>query len=398
MHHRPASFLTRTFLTLLALIVVGTLAAAATIGWGIKYYNAPSHTEDAITVIIPKGTGLEQVSTLLHENGVLQYPYAFAATAFLLNKSHLIQAGEYEFPAQASPKYVLTSLVEGKTVIHKLTIPEGLTTTQVLALVSGEEKLSGDMPMDIQEGELLPETYHFSRGDERSVLVARMKRDMRSTLMGLWETRREDLPFRTPQEALTLASIVEKETGISSEYRTVASVYTNRLRIGMPLQADPTVIYAVTEGKENLGRPLKYSDLRMESPYNTYVVTGLPPGPIANPGRGALEAVFNPEETDYIFFVADGRGGHNFSATLSQHNSYVAEFRKLLKERTQVYSPPPLKQQPATATAEPAPAASSVPNAAEPQSTALQPALPVSQGEGVAPAAVSTAAPAAIGQ
>lgn len=376
MKFQPLSFLGKAFLSLLALVVVGALAIAAAVGWGIKYYNAPGETESPITVIIPKGTGVEQTALLLHESGVIAHPYAFAATAFLLNQSHQFKAGEYEFPAQASPKYVLSSLVEGKTVIHKLTVPEGLSTAQVLALVQTEEKLSGEVPADVQEGELLPETYYFSRDDDRAAIIARMKRDMRSTLMSLWETRQPDLPFRTPQEALALASIVEKETAIESEYTTVASVYINRLRIGMPLQADPTVIYAITQGKETLDRPLKYSDLRMESPYNTYVVNGLPPGPIANPGKKALAAALAPAQTDYLFFVADGKGGHNFSSNLSQHNAFVADFRKVMKERAKVFSPPPLKSQ-------------------SPAAAAKAPSLPIVDEREVPTAADATASPLA---
>lgn len=323
----------RVLLFLLAILVVGALVLTAAVGWGIKYYNAPGNTEEIVTVLIPKGTGFEQITDILHESQLIEHPLAFAAIAIALDKSRLIKAGEYEFPANVSPKEILASLIEGKTVIHKITVPEGYSTSQVLSIITQEEKLVGNTPVDIQEGELLPETYYFSRGDDRGEIISRMKRDMRVALMDLWEKRRTDLPFRTPQEALTLASIVEKETGVESEYTTVASVYINRLHKGMLLQADPTVIYAITQGKETLGRALKYSDLRLDSPYNTYVTVGLPPGPIANPGRKALEAAFNPANTDYIFFVADGKGGHNFSNNLSQHNSYVSQFRTVLKNQ-----------------------------------------------------------------
>lgn len=333
MDSKPLSGPGKFLLSILALLVAGGLILAALIGWGIKYYNAPGQNTESVTVIIPKGTGFEGVTKLLYEGGVIEHPLAFSAITIVTDKARLIKAGEYAFPEQVPPKDVLASLVEGKTVIHKLTVPEGYSTAQILDMVGQEDKLAGDVPSDIQEGELLPETYYFSRGDSRPELVARMKRDMRALLMELWEKRRSDLPFRTPQEALALASIVEKETGIDSEYATVASVYINRLKKGMLLQADPTVIYALTQGKKPLGRPLKLSDLRMESPYNTYVTPGLPPGPIANPGRRALEAVFNPADTDYIFFVATGSGGHNFSRTLDQHNAYVSQFRSLLKDQ-----------------------------------------------------------------
>lgn len=329
--HAPLSVPARVLLFFLALAVLAALVAATAIGWGIKYYNAPGPNSEAVTIIIPKGTGFQSITAMLQENGVVEHPTVFSVIAVAFDKAKKVQAGEYAFPANVPPKDVLDSLVEGKTVVHRLMIPEGFTTHQILSMVRDEDKLEGDIPPDIKEGELLPETYYFSRGDSRAELVARMRRSMRGLLMELWENRRANLPYRTPQEALTLASIVEKETSLDSEYGTVASVYINRLRKGMLLQADPTSIYAITKGKEDLGRPLRYSDLRKESPYNTYVTKGLPPGPIANPGAKALTAALNPPETDYIFFVADGRGGHNFSITYKQHEEYVQQFRALLR-------------------------------------------------------------------
>lgn len=329
--HAPISAPVRVLLFLLAMAVSASLVVAVVAGWGIKYYNAPGPNTDSVTVIIPKGTGFQTITTLLEDHGVIEHPTAFSAIAVLFDKANSVKAGEYEFPARVPPKDVLDSLVEGKTVVHRLMIPEGFTTRQILDLIANEEKLQGDAPQDIKEGELLPETYYFSRGDSRVELVARMRRSMRSLLMELWENRRANLPYRTPQEALTLASIVEKETFLDSEYGTVASVYVNRLRKGMPLQADPTTIYAITLGQYTLDRPLRYSDLRMESPYNTYVSKGLPPGPIANPGAKALAAALNPPETDYLFFVADGTGGHNFAVTYEEHSINVQKYRAKLR-------------------------------------------------------------------
>lgn len=320
--------------SLLGILVIGVIASIAAIGWGVKYYNSASDLEQPTTVLIPKGSSFQQISEKLHAEGVIEHPQLFRISAYVLGKMHRAQAGEYAFSSHISPREVLDSLVEGRTVIHRLTIPEGLTTHQIMEIVSSEEKLEGPLPTDVTEGELLPETYHFTRGDMRAEVVARMRRDMKNALMGLWEQRQKDLPLRTPQEALVLASIVERETGLSNEYPIVASVYLNRLRKGMLLQADPTVIYAVTNGKENFGRPITRTDLRMDSPYNTYKYAGLPPTPIANPGLGAIEGVLNPATTDYIFFVANGKGGHNFSKTLKQHNSFVQEFRTLLKKQT----------------------------------------------------------------
>lgn len=332
--HPPHSAPVRVLLFLLAIVVLGALVLATAFGWGIKYYNSPGPKDEETTVVIPKGTGFKGITALLDESGVIEHPAAFSAIAVALDKAGKVKAGEYAFPANVPPKDVLESLVEGKTVIHRLTVPEGLTTQQVLRLVEQEDKLEGTLPNDLKEGELLPETYYFSRGDSRAELVARMRRSMRESLMELWETRRSNLPYRTPQEAITLASIVEKETSIPSEYGMVASVYINRLRKGMKLQADPTVIYAITMGQEDFNRRVLYSDLRRESPYNTYYTTGLPPGPIANPGRGALMAALNPPETDYIFFVANGRGGHNFAVTYQDHSSNVQKFRDILGAQT----------------------------------------------------------------
>lgn len=333
--HTPHSAPVRVLLFLLAIVVICALAVATAFGWGIKYYNSPGPNAEETTVIIPKGTGFKGITALLTEGGVIEHPAAFSLIAVALQKAGNVKAGEYAFPANVPPKDVLESLVEGKTVIHRITIPEGLTTLQVLQLVEGEDKLEGPLPNDVKEGELLPETYYFSRGDLRAELVARMRRSMRELLMELWATRRSNLPYRTPQEAITLASIVEKETSLPSEYGLVASVYINRLRKNMKLQADPTVIYAITMGQADFNRRVLYSDLRRESPYNTYYTTGLPPGPIANPGRGAMMAALNPPETDYIFFVANGRGGHRFAVTYQDHNSNVQKFRDILSAQAE---------------------------------------------------------------
>lgn len=325
---RPAYQRALSILAITAAITA--LLAAGVLGWGIRYYNAPGPAEQVTTIVIPKGTGFSAITNLLAEGNVIGHPLAFKICAVLLKKAPHVQAGEYEFPIAASPKDVLTYLVDGRTVVHKVTIPEGMTTAQVLALIRNESLLEGDVPADVHEGDLLPETYHFSRGEGRGDVVARMQKAMRETLTEIWEKRDPNTPFRSPDEALTLASIVEKETGIDSEYGQVASVFINRLNRNMPLQADPTVIYAVTQGKELLGRSLTKQDLQLNSPYNTYLVTGLPPTPIANPGRKALAAVLNPPSTDLLFFVATGKGGHNFASTLDSHNINVKNFRSAL--------------------------------------------------------------------
>ncbi|MCY3981698.1 MAG: endolytic transglycosylase MltG, partial [Alphaproteobacteria bacterium] len=238
-----------------------------------------------------------------------------------------LKAGEYDFPAGVSAASVRDMLVAGRTVIHRLTVPEGLTTAAVLELLRNTERLVGELP-NPGEGRLLPETYYYSYGDSRAGLVARMQRAMDEALARLFRARPPDSPLKSETELLTLASIVEKETGMSAERARVAGVFINRLKRRMRLQTDPTVIYALTGGQP-LGRALTRADLRLDHAYNTYRNHGLPPGPIANPGLAALEASARPADTDALYFVADGAGGHLFARTLREHNRNVARYRKL---------------------------------------------------------------------
>jgi UPF0755 protein len=218
-------------------------------------------------------------------------------------------------------------MAAGRTVVHRLTIPEGLMTSEILEIIKNTEGLDGEITLDPQEGDLLPETYNFSRGDKRNDLITRMHHAMQKALQDAWEGREEGLPLTGPMQALTLASIVEKETGLASERPHVASVYINRLKKGMLLQADPTTAYAVTAGKHKLARPLTYADLQTESPYNTYRVQGLPPGPIANPGKASILATLHPDQSEDLYFVATGTGGHNFAKTAAEHEENVRRYR-----------------------------------------------------------------------
>jgi len=233
------------------------------------------------------------------------------------------------FRSHDDPQQALRIVVSGQTVTRTLTIPEGLTSREIVARLRQAPGLTGEIAEVPDEGDLLPETYHYERGDSRSELMARMREAMDRTLDALWPERAEDLPFDSRLEAVTLASIVEKETAVPDERALVAGVFVNRLARGMRLQSDPTVRYALTEGEAELGRPLTRADWRIDHPYNTYQNAGLPPGPIANPGRDALEAALNPADTDYLYFVADGSGGHAFAKTLREHNRNVAEWRKV---------------------------------------------------------------------
>jgi UPF0755 protein len=221
----------------------------------------------------------------------------------------------------------------GKPFTRRLTLPEGLTSAEAVVLINGAEALDGDAGETPVEGSLLPETYHYVRGDLRTELVRRMQRSLDETIDELWPRRAEDLPLADKREAIILASIVEKETGIPEERPRVASVFVNRLRAGMRLQSDPTVAYGISGGSGPLGRALTRQDLQTPSPYNTYLNDGLPPGPISNPGRAAIEAVLNPADTKFLYFVASGNGGHAFAKTLEEHNRNVEQWRKLRQEQ-----------------------------------------------------------------
>ncbi|CAO3407035.1 endolytic transglycosylase MltG [Azospirillum largimobile] len=319
-------------------IFAGTLAlAAAAAGgvgvWGFQRYTAPGPLDQAETVVIPRGSGLEAIAITLGDSGVIGSPLVFAAAAKLTGTFRELKAGEYQFPAGISIEGVLEQMRQGRTVVRRITVPEGLTSAQVVALLEREAVLTGEIAKPPKEGSLLPETYHFAYGDSRAALVERMQTAMTQALAEAWKNREPGLPLETPQQALTLASIVEKETGVAAERPRVAGVFVNRLEAGMKLQSDPTVIYALTDGSGELGRALTRNDWKLESPYNTYQIAGLPPGPIANPGKASLQAVMKPERHDYLYFVADGTGGHVFAKSLPDHNRNVAKWREFQQNR-----------------------------------------------------------------
>jgi UPF0755 protein len=315
-----------------ALLLIGAVAA------GVNYartlnaaWSAPGPLAAETLVYIPPGTGGKAVAARLKENGIIEDPLAFRILSRIHRINGSLKTGEYKFIPHMPIADVIALLQSGRTYQHMLTIPEGLMSSEIAALVNGAAAMTGtaDAP---PEGSVLPETYSYSYGDSRAALVDRMRRAMQDTLGALWQARDPDIPLRSPGEAETLASIVEKETGIPAERPRVAGVFYNRLKSGIPLQSDPTVAYAATGGRAKLDHGLTRSELEADSPYNTYLHAGLPPGPIANPGRAALEAVLHPEKNNYLYFVADGSGGHAFAATLAEHNRNVGNWRKIEKQ------------------------------------------------------------------
>lgn len=335
--------LARKLLRFLSLFLTLLLAVGAGIyAWGYSQFHQPGPLQWDKTIIVPRGAGVDQIAQQLGQAGIIASPMLFTIGVRLQRIGKGLQAGEFLFRAHMSPHDVAQHLRSGKTVVRRLTIPEGLSTAEVVALIRRTDGLSGRLMkfLPLPEGSLLPETYHFSYGDSRESIVRRMRGKMISALNQLWPKRSPGLPFQTQQEALILASIVEKETALAEERAKIAGVFINRLRMNMPLQSDPTVLYAITKGVGALDRPLLRTDLAFDSPYNTYRYKKLPPGPICNPGIASLKAVLNPESTDALYFVADGKGGHAFARTLKEHNRNVARWRKFQRQQKQLNKAP----------------------------------------------------------
>jgi peptidoglycan lytic transglycosylase G len=312
------------------------------------FLDEPGPSVAESVVVLPRGAGLDEITAQLNAAGVIDRPWLFRLAVRLQGQDRALKAGEYAFPAHATPASVINMLARGDTVARRLTVAEGLTVAEVFRLLAETEGLSGELPEPPPEGTLLPETYFYARGDERAELVRRMRHGMDALLDKLWPTRDPTLPLADRHEALVLASIVDKETGTADERSTVAAVFVNRLRKGMRLQSDPTVIYGLTGGQGALDRPLTRNDWQHDSPYNTYRIDGLPPTPIGNPGRAALEAVLAPADVDYLYFVADGTGGHAFGRTLEEHNRNVAKWQQIKNGRQSgPVTPSPVKPDPA---------------------------------------------------
>lgn len=300
------------------------------------YFNAPNTylTEDK-RFIIENGMTLRQVVEKLHAEKIIENPETFLYLSQVIKGiDPKVRYGEYFFEKNISYYKILHKMVRGYICFRKITIAEGLSTKSAIDIIDHSPGLIGKIPENISEGSLLPETYFYSYNDSKSAIVRRMQSSMQKSIDELWETRDMSIPVKTKEEALTLASIVEREAGSPEEMPNVASVFTNRLRKNMKLQSDPTIIYSFTFGDKNLERPIRLSDIRNNSKYNTYHIYGLPPAPIANPGLASLKAVLNPPQTDYLYFVASGYGDHMFSTNIKDHNKYVAKYRSLIKSRT----------------------------------------------------------------
>jgi UPF0755 protein len=346
----PFVIIGNAIITILILLMIG---AGTSYYYGRQILESAGPLKEDKVVNIPSRAGKRDIAEVLQREGVINVnPWLFIGGVYALKASSDLKPGEYSFARHASLRDVIGTIVEGKVVQHAITIPEGLTSEQIVARLSDNDIFAGSVREIPREGTLLPETYKFPRGTTRDQVIQRMQQTQKRVLAEIWERRNPDIPVKSPEQLVTLASIVEKETGVAAERSRVAAVFTNRLRQKIKLQSDPTIIYGLVGGKGTLGRPIKRSEITAPSPYNTYVIEGLPPGPISNPGRASLEATANPARTRDLFFVADGTGGHTFTETYDAHQKNVAKLRAMEKQiQNDTAEPAEEAQQPAAAAA-----------------------------------------------
>jgi UPF0755 protein len=316
---------------LFVLGVLGVALVGTALGYSVYVYRAPTTLLAPKEVLIEKGTGAKALLAQLHAEGLIPSPKLMLLPLYLFKDHTALKAGEYRFEGAMSPQQMLEKIARGEVILRKVTIPEGWNMRQVRALLEAEEALSGALPAEIPEGSVLPNTYHYTRGDTRAGVVAQMQQAMQQTMQKEWPERQANLPFTTIAEALVLASIVERETGIPHERPHVAAVFINRLRLGMPLQADPTVAYGVMQERGLAEYKVTAADIDRDTPWNTYTRGGLPPTPIANPGREAIAAVLNPPDFKALYFVATGDGGHYFAETYAEHQANIRKYRAQLR-------------------------------------------------------------------
>jgi peptidoglycan lytic transglycosylase G len=355
-----------TILILFAIIFGGGLLI------GKQRFDARGPLAEDRVVNIPRGLGLRDIADLLVREGVIEQPWLFVGGVFALKARDELKFGEYQFGRQASLHEVIDTIVDGKVVQHQISVPEGLTSEQIVQRLLDSDVLTGNIREIPREGSLMPESYKFPRGTPREQVIQRMQQAQRRVVQEIWDHRMPDLPLRSPDQLVVLASIIEKETSRTDERTRVAAVFVNRLKQRIRLQSDPTIIYGLVGGKATLGRPILESEIRQPTPYNTYVIDGLPPGPIDNPGRASLEAAANPARTKEIFFVADGAGGHIFAENYDQHQKNVERLRGIERQQQSAATasaPPPA---PAAGGSGPQQAAGAAPSAASKRGTSRQ--------------------------
>jgi UPF0755 protein len=351
---------------IISIFVLAAVVAGFALFVGTQRFEAPGPLAEDRVVNIPHGSGIRDIADVLDHEGVIDQPWVFIGGVLVLKAREGLKAGEYQFKAHASLRDVVETIVEGRVVSHQFSVPEGLTSEQIVARLLDDDVLTGNITEIPREGSLLPDTYNFTRGITRQQMIERMQTADQRLVKEAWDHRSPDLPIKTPEQLVILASLIEKETGKPEERTRVAAVFVNRLKQKMRLQSDPTIIYGLVGGKGTLGRPIMKSEIDQPTAYNTYQIDGLPPGPICNPGRASLEAAANPARTREIYFVADGSGGHVFADTYEQHQKNVARLRLIETDQKDQAPPDATLTPPAAQAVSPASAPATSPAAAAP--------------------------------